>query len=170
MVKIAKGMENKIPIRVVSLIDYSGFSAKLEVNGIEKTVANLSSASPNVVFSAEETDSLGSSAFGRFCIYNKKGEVHVIYKLYFVVVNDPLEIQQFKPIRVVIVSSFNYDVINSDIEPRVEALEKEVNEELIPKVDDIEQILAKKVSVDYEDSDEEAVFKDGLFRDSMPKT
>ena len=109
MVKVVRDMENKIPVKVVSLIDYSGFSAELEINGITKSVENLASAAPSVVLSADEVATLEPSTMGRFTVFNKDGEIHVVYKIYFSVVDSPLEVQGFKPIRIVIVSSFKYE-------------------------------------------------------------
>lgn len=234
MVKVVRGTENTVPIKVVSLIDYTGFHAELEINGGVKTVDSLSAKSPNVVLSAEDVESIVPSTFCRFTIYNAKGEVHVIYKICFSVVDSPLEVQNFKPIRVVIVSSFNYDGINSDrdiarevektvdaiiddkvessvsgiiqpkveqavdavidtkveavvneifessdstsaggiisglqdkiegdMEPRLTIVESDLGDDVHPRLDAAEALLSKKISLDYDDSDDNIAFLEG---------
>lgn len=56
--------------------------------------------------------------------------------------------------------------VYDNLEPRVTTLEEEVEEDLKPRVANVETILAKKISMDYEDSDEEVIFNDGLFSGS----
>lgn len=151
MVKIVRDMENKIPIKVDSLIDYTGFSAELEVNGITKSVSNLATKSPYIVFSAGEVESLNPAAFGIFTVYNKKGEVHIVYKIYFSVVDNQIEIQQFKPIRIVIVGAFKYEGMNAASDEVItkkveEAVEKAMDESVGTKVEEVvDSIIDDKV-------------------------
>ena len=236
MVRVVKDMENKIPIKVVSLIDYTGFSAELEVNGITKSVSNLASKDPSVTFSADETSSISPAAFGKFTVYNGKGEVHIVYKIYFSTVDTTDDIQQFKPIRIVIVGSFKYDGIDSgsdediarkvvevvdsiiddkveesvsgiidpkveravdavidtkvetvvnaifdssesgtvggmisglqdkvedDLDPRLTIVENDLGGNVKPRLEAAETTLASKVSIDYDDSDDNIAFFEG---------
>jgi hypothetical protein len=225
------------------LIDYTGFSAELEVNGITKSVSNLASKAPSIMFSVDETSSISPAAFGRFTVYNKKGEVHIVYKIYFSTVDSLDEVQQFKPIRIVIVGSFKYDGIDSgsdeeierkvvevvdsiiddkveesvsgiidpkveaavdavidtkvetvvneifdssesgtvggviselqdkvedDLDPRLTAVETDLGENVKPRLATAEATLAKKISLDYDDSDDNVIFSEGLNEESNP--
>ena len=214
MVRVVKGIENKIPIEVVSLIDYTGFSAELEVNNITKSVSNLAARNPFIIFSVDEISSISPSASGRFIVYNKKGEIHIVYRIYFTTVDNSDEIQQFKSIRIVIAGSFRYDGMNSGsdediakkvvevvdsiidgkveesisgiIDPKVEAavdaiidtkVETVVNEifdssesdtvggvisGLQEKIETVEDTLEKKVSLEYDNSDDNVKFFSGM--------
>ena len=149
MVKIIKGEENKIPVRVTSLIDYSGFSAKLEIAGLEKTVADLSK-NPKVLLSSSDVETIGASNIGTFTVYNTEGEVHAVYKIFFSAVDSASAAVSFNVIRVTIVASFKYDWYGSggggDLSRRVSNLEVEMQD---------------KVSIYYDESDSEIGFEDG---------
>ena len=150
MVKIIKGEENKIPVRVTSLIDYSGFSAKLAIAGIEKTVAYLGK-NPKVVLSASDVETIGDSNIGTFTVYNADGEVHTVYKLFFGAVDTAPAAIPFNVIRVTIVSTFKYDWSGSG----------GGSGDLSRRVSDLELEMKDKVSIYYDESDSEIGFEDG---------
>lgn len=156
MVRVVRGQENKVPVKVTSLIDYSGFSAKLEVNVIEKTVSNLAAKSPIIVLSSSDVAALGNNAFGTFTVYNPSGEVHAVYKIFFNVVDSQSEVQSFGRIRIVIVSSFEYNPGGSG-----SGIPSEIINELKDIEKDIEQInndLSEKTSVEYSKNESAIVF------------
>ena len=141
MVKIIKGEENKIPVRVTSLIDYSGFTAKLEVEGIEKSISDLSKH-PKVVLSSSEVEAIGDVNIGTFTVYNAEGDVHAVYKLFFQAVDTVPEALSFNVIRITVVSSFEYDWAHTsdsgggsgsgdgDLSGRVSKLETAMNDKV----------------------------------------
>ena len=141
MVKIIKGEENKIPVRVTSLIDYSGFTAKLEVEGIEKSISDLSKH-PKVVLSSSEVEAIGDVNIGTFTVYNADGDVHAVYKLFFQAVDTVPEALSFNVIRITVVSSFEYDWAHTsdsgggsgsgdgDLSGRVSKLETAMNDKV----------------------------------------
>lgn len=165
MVRVVRGQENKVPVKVTSLIDYSGFSAKLEVNLVEKTVSNLAAKSPIIVLSPSDVASLGNNAFGTFTVYNQSGEVHAVYKIFFKVVDSQSEVQSFGRIRIVIVSSFEYNPGGSGSGSGGGECSCEVPSEIINELKDIEkdieQInndLSEKTSVEYSKNESAIVF------------
>ena len=109
MVRLIEGQDNKIPVRVTSLIDYSGFSAKLELGSMTKTVSDLKSASASIEFSASEVDSLDGFAMGHLTVYNASNEVHMKMLVQFSVVASAGAAQGFQKISITIVSLFKYE-------------------------------------------------------------
>lgn len=109
MTKLVKGQDNVIPVRVTSLIDYTGFSATLEIKGASKNISNLKSPEAKVVFLASEIASYGESTFGYMTIRDAQGEQHMKMMIQFKVVDSLSEALGFQTISVVIVSKFDYN-------------------------------------------------------------
>lgn len=161
MVKLVKGQANRIPVKVVSLIDYTGFSAVLEMGvGAPKSIPNLKAANAHVDFSEAEIDGMeGEMALGTLTVSNAANEVHMKMLIRFKPVDTYGEAQGFQKISVVIVSAFKYDwaasgselpteeiarMIDEKVEP---AVEKAMTESVDQKVEEhVDEIIDDKVS------------------------
>lgn len=219
MVKLVIGRENKIPIKITSTIDHTGFAATVAVAGIEKSVPDLKAASLSAVFSPSDVEAVGDGEVGYLTVFNKDGDVHVKQRICFYGVESEADAADAQKISVVLVSQIKYEggkptpdpeidkkvqeavdkamaeamgeidqhiedtvnemfdssdsdtpggmlnglehKVNDDIEPRVETLEVTVEDNIQPRLTQIETTLEKKISMDYDDSDEGVVFKDG---------
>ena len=109
MVKLVKNQSNRIAISVTSLIDYSGFSASLEVGGITKTIPSLKSANAKVEFSASDIGGMTDFATGYLTVLDGDGKTYVRMMPMFKLVENPAEAVGFQTITVVIVPLFRYE-------------------------------------------------------------
>lgn len=160
MVKIIKGEENKIPVRVTSLIDYSGFTAKLEVEGIEKSISDLSKH-PKVVLSSSEVEAIGDVNIGTFTVYNADGDVHAVYKLFFQAVDTAPEALSFNVIRITVVSSFEYDWAHSSASGGGSGSGGSGDSDLSGRVSKLETAMKDKVSIYYDEESSTIGFTQG---------
>ena len=108
MIKLVKGENNTIQVKVTSLVNYSGFSAMLEVNDTIKNIPNLKVSNPKIDFTAEEVDEIGQDALGYLTVYNAKGEQHVRIMYQFAVVENEADAVGSQKMSVVIVSVPSY--------------------------------------------------------------
>ena len=109
MVKLIKGQDNVIPVRVTSLMDYSGYSAVLEINGSTKEIGDIKSKNVSITFTSDEIDEYDNSILGYLTIFDGSGKLHMKMLLQFKVVDTAGEALGFQKISVVIVSMFNYN-------------------------------------------------------------
>lgn len=109
MVKLIKGQDNVIPVRVTSLMDYSGYSAALEINGTTKKIENIKSKNVSITFTSDEIDEYGNNILGYLTIFDGSGKLHMKMLIQFKVVDTAGDALGFQKISVVIVSSFNYN-------------------------------------------------------------
>ena len=77
MVYLVKGRDNKIQVSVTSTIDCSGFSAVLDVAGIQKDISNLKSRSISVLFPADEIECFGTNLLAYLYVYDKSGKLYI---------------------------------------------------------------------------------------------
>lgn len=58
------------------------------------------------------------------------------------------------------------EAVFENIEPRVQNIEIDIDDNIKPRLQEVEQTLEKKIEMDYDDSDEDITFLDGL---AVPK-
>jgi len=109
MIKLIKGQDNVIPIRVTSLMDYSGYSATLEINGTTKEIGDIKSKNVSITFTSDEIDEYGNNILGYLTIFDGSGKLHMKMLIQFKVVDTAGDALGFQKISIVIVSSFNYN-------------------------------------------------------------
>ena len=104
MVRLVKNRDNKVPVKVTSFLNYGGFSATLEVEGLTKTVANLKSANASITFTAAEIDGFGEYVLGHLTVFDKKGDEFVKMLIQIQVVETEEEALGFQAFRMALVS------------------------------------------------------------------
>ena len=113
MVRLVKNRDNKVPVKVTSFLNYGGFSAPLEVEGLTKTVPNLKSANASITFTADEIEGLGEYVLGHLTVYDKNGDEFIKMLTQIQVVETEAEALGFHAFRMALVSvkafTFNGD-------------------------------------------------------------
>ena len=109
MVKLVKDKENRIPVVVTALIDYSGFSATLDLPSTSKSIPALRKANLAVTFSAEEVEGIGEYAVGTLSVYNPDGELHMKSLVTFIPVETERDAVGFQQINVILVSLLKFE-------------------------------------------------------------
>ena len=64
-------------VGVTAIIDYSGFSAKLDFLGTSKTLSDLSAKNLFIEFSASEVEKVKDTTYGTLTVLNKEGKVQI---------------------------------------------------------------------------------------------
>lgn len=104
MVRLVKNRDNKVPVKVTSFLNYGGFSATLEVEGLTKTVANLKSANASITFTADEIEGLGEYVLGHLTVFDKNGDEFIKMLTQIQVVESESEALGFQAFRLALVS------------------------------------------------------------------
>lgn len=104
MVKLVRNRDNRVPVKVTSYLDYDGFSASLEVEGLTKTVTNLKTANAKIEFTADEVDALGDFVLGHLTVYDKNGDEFIKMLVQIKVVDTEGDAVGFQAFRMALVS------------------------------------------------------------------
>ena len=110
MVKLVRNRDNRIPVKVTSFLNYDGYSASLEVEGLTKTVSNLKSPNAKIVFTEAEVDALDDFVLGHLTVLDKEGKEHEKMLIQIKVVDSEADAIGFQALRMALVSikAFTY--------------------------------------------------------------
>lgn len=152
MVRLVRDSENRITVRVVSTVDYSGFSASLSVSGIEKIIPNLRAKNIKLEFSPSEVTSIGQNAQGVLTVYNAAGEIYINNLIWFETVETEGAAVNYQAISIVLVSLQKYE--GGKIRPDGELdkiidekVDKAMTESVDAKVEEyVDEIIDDKVA------------------------
>ena len=148
MVRLVRDKVNRIPVKVTATIDYTGFSATLRVAGANKSLANLKAGNLRLEFTPEEVSEIGEGAEGFITVLNRKGEIHVSNRVWFVAVDTDAEASGYQKISIVLVSMLKYEGgrrPTADSSSASEATEEMIQEKVAAAVEKVmtETITAK---------------------------
>ena len=109
MIKLVREKVNRVSVGVTAIIDYSGFSATLDLLGSTKTLSDLSAKNLFIEFSASEVEKVKDTTYGTLTVLNKEGKVHSRCLVTFSAVDDEREAAGWQRLIITLVALLKYE-------------------------------------------------------------
>ena len=109
MIKLVKEKVNRVSVGVTAIIDYSGFSATLELMGISKTLSDLSAKNLWLEFSPAEVENIEETTYGTLTVLNKERKIHSKCLVTFSAVDTEREAAGWQRLIITLVSLLKYE-------------------------------------------------------------
>ena len=155
MIRLVKGKQNVIAVKVSSFINYAGFRADLLLNnGLQKPLIAIDAANPTITFTPDEIELMGRGIEGVVTVYTAAGDEHTKQREWFSPVASEKEAQDFKKIFLNLVKASDQhgsggggggDV--SGLEQRVGSLENKVeviSENIVEVVSEVAPVVVEQ--------------------------
>ena len=109
MIKLVKEKVNRVSVGVTAIIDYSGFSATLDLLGTSKTLSDLSSKNLWIEFSPADVEKIEDTTYGTLTVLNKEGKVHSKCLVTFSSVDSEREAAGWQRLIITLVALLKYE-------------------------------------------------------------
>jgi hypothetical protein len=109
MIKLVKEKVNRVTVGVTAIIDYSGFSATLDLMGTTKTLSDLSDKNLWIEFSPSDVAKVEETTYGTLTVLNKEGKVHSRCLVTFSAVDTEREALGWQRLIITLVALLKYE-------------------------------------------------------------
>lgn len=109
MIKLVREKVNRVSVGVTAIIDYSGFSATLDLLGSTKTLSDLSAKNLWLEFSPSEVEKIEDTTYGTLTVLNKENKIHTKCLVTFSAVDTEREAAGWQRLIITLVALLKYE-------------------------------------------------------------